>query len=241
MKNIGTAFVLNLRRRPDRLEHFFGCAPECFEYIATDNWPQLHDGQQLSIGTFATELEELQLFNWKTTGDFEWWARPLKWGEVGCTIGHWKIWQRAYEMNLPEVYIFEDDALLPDDLPEKIELLNRDMDSLSLPCDLFYLGRVIEGIDKPVTSNLVKPGFSHCTYGYRLSNAGLKILLSTNLLGNVIPIDEFLPAMYMRHPREDVAKVFPPRISALAAYPEIVAQRKKSDAGSDTEDSEFVT
>lgn len=240
MDLLGTAFVLNLKRRPDRIAHFFQEAPCCFEYIPTTDWPQLHDGSLIASGEFSRELAKLSLYDWKTDSDFAWWSRPLKWGEVGCSVGHWMIWQKAYEMGLPEVYVFEDDALLREGLAQSISSINQEIEALSISPELLYLGRVIEGVDRPVSARLVEPGYSHCTYAYRLSRDGLKSLLATTLWSNIIPVDEFLPAMYMKHPREDIAELFPPRISALAVDPEIVSQRSKSDAGSDTEGSRFV-
>lgn len=55
-----------------------------------------------------------------------------------------------------------------------------------------------------------------------------------------MPVDEFLPALYHPHPRQDVRRRFPLRLRALAFDPPLVTQRPKTEAGSDTEASAFV-
>lgn len=46
--------------------------------------------------------------------------------------------------------------------------------------------------------------------------------------------------MYHPHARHDVRARFPPQLTALAFDPPLVVQRPKLDAGSDTENSDFV-
>lgn len=87
---------------------------------------------------------------------------------------------------------------------------------------------------------VVVPGYSHCTFGYVLSLPGVQAVLAAGLDRALIPVDEFLPALYIPHPRPDVRALFPPRLRALAFDPGVVTQRRKDDAGSDTEDSDFV-
>lgn len=68
-----------------------------------------------------------------------------------------------------------------------------------------YIGRKImkpkeesfvEGID-----NLVYPDYTYWTIGYILNVQGAKKLVDAKPLVNLIPIDEFLPIMFDKHPR----------------------------------------
>jgi collagen beta-1,O-galactosyltransferase len=101
------------------------------------------------------------------------------------------------------------------------------------------LGRVRLELDKPAIKGIVKPGYSHCTFAYILTRPAIEKLLSTSFEKDIIPVDEFLPAMYIDHPREDVRKRYPKILRAYAFEPPIAFQLSKAVAGSDTEDSDF--
>jgi glycosyl transferase, family 25 len=87
---------------------------------------------------------------------------------------------------------------------------------------------------------VVEPGYSHCTFGYLLSRGALGRLLAVGLERAIVPIDEFLPALYCDHPRPDLRARFSRQLGALAFDPPLVTQLPKQQAGSDTEDSDFV-
>jgi collagen beta-1,O-galactosyltransferase len=73
-----------------------------------------------------------------------------------------------------------------------------------------------------------------------LSAAGLAKVLDADFGRAIVPVDEFLPALYMRHPRLDVRRRYPPRLAAYAFEPPLVTQLPKDLAGSDTEATAFV-
>lgn len=105
--------------------------------------------------------------------------------------------------------------------------------------DLLYLGCVLQSgkINIPFNSLCQKPGFSYCTYGYVLSRKGVDKLLANELDKHLIAVDEFIPALYIPHPREDVRRLFTPCLNVFVTTPHCVTQRSKSEAGSNTEDS----
>lgn len=49
--------------------------------------------------------------------------------------------------------------------------------------------------------NLVHPHYSYWTLGYILSLNGAKKLLKANPLNKMLPVDEFLPVMFNKHPK----------------------------------------
>lgn len=65
-------------------------------------------------------------------------------------------------------------------------------------------------------------------------------MLSSRLEDALIPVDEFLPALYLDHPRADVRRRYPRRLHAYAFEPPLVADLPYEEAGSDTEASEFA-
>ena len=106
---------------------------------------------------------------------------------------------------------------------------------------LLYLGQVPQAPDRGHVNGFAVPGYSHCTYGYVLTQHAAQHLVSAGLDKVLIPVDEFLPAMYVNHPRDDVRSRCPPRLRHSRFEPPLVHQLPKNVAGSDTEDSELVS
>lgn len=73
-----------------------------------------------------------------------------------------------------------------------------------------------------------------------LSAAGLRAVADAHYDEALIPVDEFLPALYCDHPRRDVRARYARRMTAYAFAPSVVGQLPKAVAGSDTEDSAFL-
>lgn len=72
-------------------------------------------------------------------------------------------------------------------------------------CLYRYLGRkrMVKDPEEWVrgSKHLVYAGYSYWTVGYIISYIGAKKLVNANPLENLIPVDEFLPIMYDKHPR----------------------------------------
>lgn len=66
-----------------------------------------------------------------------------------------------------------------------------------------YLGRKrLQEKDEALMAGatmLVKPNYSYWTLGYLLSQRGARKLLAANPLGNLLPVDEYIPILYDRH------------------------------------------
>lgn len=54
----------------------------------------------------------------------------------------------------------------------------------------------VEGVN-----NLVEADYSYWTLGYALSQQGAKKLLAALPFGKMLPVDEFLPVMFNKHPK----------------------------------------
>lgn len=230
-------YVINLERRPDRRTHMERCLPAPLMPIFTSDWPDEFDG--LRITRDGLDAAGVGLFAWRVKSDNPWWSRPLKLGEIGCTLAHWSCWRDAHNNGSePYVLVLEDDAV---PAPDMLDRLLGTLDCLGPDgFDLLYLGRYPLEPDQPAAPGLVVPGYSHCTFGYLLTRRALRMLLPTRLDQAIVPIDEFLPAMYIDHPRVDVRGRFPRKLRALAFDPPLATQLPKATAGSDTEASPFV-
>lgn len=206
----------------------------------TSDWTGPFDG--LSLTRNQLDAAGCTLFPWQIESENPWWSRPLKYGEVGCTLAHLACWRHAAQTgNEPFVVVLEDDAVLPTTFLEQL-LAGLHRLTRHCPFDLLYLGRVpLESdLDQPVLDGFVSPAYSHCTFGYLLTRPALDVVLATHLEGAVVPVDEFLPSLYIDHPRPDLRARFPRQLAALAFDPPLVSQRSKDEAGSDTEGSAFV-
>ena len=50
-------------------------------------------------------------------------------------------------------------------------------------------------------NNLVKADYSYWTLGYALSQQGARKLMAVQPLTKMLPVDEFLPVMFNKHPK----------------------------------------
>ncbi|WP_246842904.1 glycosyltransferase family 25 protein [Allokutzneria sp. NRRL B-24872] len=232
--------MINLPRRPDRRAWIASSLPFELPVTFTSDWTGPFDGRDLT--THQLESQGYKLFPWKVESDNPWWSRPLKYGEVACTLAHLACWRHAAQSGDEAfIVILEDDAILPatfiEDLLDGLRRLTQDA-----PFDLLYLGRVpLEPEhDRPVVEGFASPAYSHCTFGYLLTRSAVDKLLAASLEQAIVPVDEFLPALYIDHPRPDLRARFPKQLTAIAFDPPLVRQRPKDEAGSDTEDSDFI-
>lgn len=236
-------YVVNLRRRQDRRARISAQIPTELPVIYTSDWDGPFDGHSLTAE--RVRQAGFELWPWRIESNNPWWNRPLKYGEIGCTLAHLACWRDAVLARAQYTVVLEDDAVLPPTFLDDLLTVLRRLGSPA-PFDLLYLGRIPLTPDQPTgplirdLARLVVPGYSHCTFGYLLTCTGLGAVLGAGLESAIVPVDEFLPALYHPHPRPDLRCRFPPRLRALAFDPPLVTQRPKADAGSDTEDSGFV-
>jgi collagen beta-1,O-galactosyltransferase len=95
-----------------------------------------------------------------------------------------------------------------------------------------YLGRIHyePAEDIPAVPGFVRPGLSYGTHGYLLRRSAVRMLLDAGLDKAIVPVDEFLPCMYLDHPRPDLRAHYPPRLRALAFDPVIVGDPPRGDS-----------
>ncbi|MFI9589347.1 glycosyltransferase family 25 protein [Nonomuraea sp. NPDC052265] len=231
-------YVVNLRRRPDRRQRMQRILPADLRAGYTSDWDGPFDGARLDLA--ALHRHGYGLFPWRLDIDHRWWGRPLRFGEIGCMISHIHCWRDAWLSTATACLILEDDINLAPDFSERLQAGFEAVTQDDGPT-LIYLGRDPQEPDKGSRNGIASPGFSYGTYGYMVNRAGIEAFLSTDPHRDIIPADEFLPAMYLDHPRSDVRARYPKQLRALAYAPPLVVQLPKREAGSDTELSEFVS
>lgn len=173
--------------------------------------------------------------------------RPMTLGEIGCFLSHHEIWKLTKAKKHDIVLVLEDDIRFEPFFRNRLERLLEELQRLP-DWDLVYLGRKrLQDQDEPWVEGsgmLVRAGYSYWTLGYALSGKGARKLLDAGPLTNMLPVDEYLPILFDRHPRDDWKKYFPRRdLHALSVNPLLLfPTHYTGEIGyvSDTEDSDTL-
>jgi len=254
------AYVINLLRRPERKADM---TPGCCTLEAAGvpvEFLEATDGRDLE-GDKLTNFEGTLFHPWKcedSPNRFH--NRLLRAGEIACGMSHVRVWRAAADNQLDLTLVLEDDARFGPTLWADLQRELKSLEAMGLEWDLLYLGRSPPREDhcdvsqyardgERVTPNLVVPGFSYCTFGYALSPRGVQRILAAGYEQAIMPLDEFIPALYTQHPRADVRLKLQDkeRLVALAWCDEqgrgLVTQMEVGHVavvGSDTEDSACI-
>lgn len=157
-------------------------------------------------------------------------GRPLTRGEMGCFLSHYNIWKEVSERSLAVSAVFEDDLRFEIFFKRRLQNLLQDVEKAELDWDLIYLGRKRMQVDEPEepvpgVRNLVVSDYSYWTLGYLISLQGARKLLDAEPLKKMLPVDEFLPVMYDKHPVTEYSSQFSSRnlrsfsVEPLLLYP----------------------
>ncbi|XP_077986658.1 procollagen galactosyltransferase 2-like [Glandiceps talaboti] len=212
-------YMINLVRREDRRNRMMTIFKELG--IEAKHVPAV-DGKKLTQSEIDTlGIQMLPGFADPYNG------RELTKGEIGCFLSHYQIWKEVLEKRYSKVLILEDDIRFHYKFkPELIEMM-RELEGLDLKWDLVYIGRKRMNPDKEFyvsgSKHLVWPYYTYWTLGYILSQKGALKLLDADPLPKLLPVDEYLPIMFNKHPEKDWAKHFWPRdLMALSAEPLLI-------------------
>lgn len=208
-------YVINLIRRPERLQRM----QASLERIGLDAqiWPAT-DGKDL-------REEGLRNLGVKVIDGYvdPYHGRPMTFGEIGCFLSHFFIWQDIVNRNFSKAIVLEDDVRFERNMKQRFlnALSEINLDEV----DFIYLGRKKQGADNEVriTVNLVKPTYSYWTIGYFITAKGAQKLLKSKPKEHLLPVDEYLPIMYDEHPNDTLKSYFPKRnLVALTFHPTLV-------------------
>jgi len=153
--------------------------------------------------------------------------RVMTFGEIGCFLSHYKIWERMVKYHVNSALILEDDVKFEPYFVLQLQRVFEEGAKLLLNWDLIYLGRkrspdakepFVEG-----SQYLVHPDYTYWTLGYALSLRGAKKLLAGKPLEKLVPVDEYLPIMFDRHNNASWKSAFEPRnLVAFSAEPLLI-------------------
>ncbi|XP_062870204.1 probable inactive glycosyltransferase 25 family member 3 [Trichomycterus rosablanca] len=212
-------YLINLRRRPDRRERMLW---SLYELEINAKVVDAVDGAALNSSDIKIlGVDLLPGYNDPFSG------RTLTKGEVGCFLSHYYIWKEMVALQLDKALVFEDDVRFQGNFKRRLMQLMDEVERTELDWDIIYLGRkqVNPGEEKPVESvkNLVVAGYSYWTLSYVISLQGAQKLINAEPITKMLPVDEFLPIMYDKHPNEEYKSHFLNRnLQAFSASPLLV-------------------
>ena len=222
-------FVINLKRRGEKRNRVIEML-EKYPFLDYEIFDAI-DGEEID-NEYMIENGFQPYQNWYDPNM----RRGLTKGEIGCSLSHWYLWKKIAESDLKNAIIIEDDALFTNISPEKVNEIEKYLES----SELLYLGRkVFNTNEEPIDEFVSKPNFSYWTIGYAISNKGAKSLSKSGFERAIIPVDEFLPYIYDKNNCKQLGR-YPvqTRIIAYAYKNEILKPINNSFEESDTEKSE---
>ncbi|XP_030290464.1 procollagen galactosyltransferase 2 isoform X2 [Sparus aurata] len=213
-------FLINLKRRLERRTRMFktmtalGLHPTLTDAV---------DGKALNSSQLqALGIEMMPHYKDPYSG------RVLTRGEIGCFLSHHSLWVQVLERGLDRVLVLEDDVRFEPRFKRRLQAIMEDIDKAQLDWDLIYVGRKRMQVQQPEQSvdgvnNLVVADYSYWTLGYALSQQGARKLLAADPFTRMLPVDEFLPVMFNKHPNTDYMSYFEPRdLKAFSVEPLLI-------------------
>ncbi|KAL0966758.1 hypothetical protein UPYG_G00299770 [Umbra pygmaea] len=201
-------FLINLQRRADRRDRMMST----FSVLGIDvALTEAVDGKALNSSQLqAMGIDMLPGYKDPYSG------RVLTRGEIGCFLSHYNVWKQVVERGLQRALVLEDDVRFEPRFRRRLVTLMENVHEAALDWDLIYVGRKRLQVKHPErwvegVSNLVQPDYSYWTLGYVLSLQGAQRLLAAQPLGKMLPVDEYLPVMFNKHPRKEYMSQFEQR------------------------------
>uniref|UniRef100_A0AAY4B7S0 Glycosyl transferase family 25 domain-containing protein n=1 Tax=Denticeps clupeoides TaxID=299321 RepID=A0AAY4B7S0_9TELE len=189
-------FLINLKRRLDRRQRMMNTLSVLgLEATLTD----AVDGKALNTSQLqALGIEMMPGYKDPYSG------RVLTRGEIGCFLSHHATWSQVQD--LQKVLVLEDDVRFEPFFKRRLKAIMDDVEKSKLNWDLIYVGRKRMQVKQPEVSvegvnNLVEADYSYWTLGYALSLQGARKLLRVQPFCKMLPVDEFLPVMFNKHPK----------------------------------------
>jgi FkbM family methyltransferase len=168
--------------------------------------------------------------------------RKINVGEIGCMLSHYFVWKYIVKNNIDKCLILEDDTTFNDDFNLELEKIM----NIKLKYELFYLCRQSNnliynhGSEIEVYENIVIPKYSYNSNAYIITNSGAKKLIKTNILDNILPVDEYMSIMYDKaYPFKQYSSYFSnyDKLNALALKDDISNQEYREEFPSSIEES----
>lgn len=228
-------FIINLKRCHDkrsrmieRMKKYPEIKYEIYEAI---------DGQNLT-SEYMDENNYKLLDEW--LDPFQ--NRKMTKGEIGCSISHYSVYEKAFCMEHEITLVLEDDAEFSDDFIDKLKRTLQDLDTIDW--DMCYLGRKKMNINEEeelLTNNLLYSSYSYWCIGYLINQKFCEKIINSNFLKNIIPIDEYLPLIGNCSNLKQYREYYDTSIDIITVNKNIIYPEKDAFKNSDTEISTYLS
>lgn len=192
-------YLINLDRRPDRLEKFMKTYKESDMNAISLSKISAIDGSEIDISKVPlSEVAKGELKQIETTG-FRSKHYQLTRGAIGCYLSHVKVWRDIVENDHVHGLIFEDDVSLPVDINEKI---NTSMKDVPKDWDIILFGFHCKDCEN--MNNYRKVNRFILLHCYAISNTAIIKILKTKSL---FPIQQQIDS-YLSELAEDILNIY---------------------------------
>lgn len=226
--------VINLSRGGkeivDKIHHLVknGLSPtKYFILKATNGWDIIRGKQ-------SPPFEYKTANWWKNNSNNKWYNREMTPGEIGCALSHYDVIKIAYEEGHNTILVLEEDFKSTIKLPKKNIL-----DKLPKDWSWVYLGRNkvdSQNNEIKISNHIYEAGYSYNCHAYMLSRKGMKEILDSPYLDNLIPYDELQGALSGTINRQDAKDIFyNPEFKIYSLDKDYINQSSKSSVDSLTE------
>jgi len=227
-------FIINLKRCSEKRERIIERMKD-FPEINYQIFDAI-DGQTLT-------QEYMDQHNYKTLDQ---WTDPFHnrkttKGEIGCTLSHYAVYQMALHSKYDITFVLEDDAEFSGNFIEKLKTTINRLNGIDW--DMCYLGRKKMNPDEselPIKEGLLYPSYSYWSIGYLINKKFCNNIIQSNLLTNIIAIDEYLPLVGDISIHNQYRKYYDNTIKIVSVVDNIVYPEKEAFKTSDTEISTYL-
>lgn len=207
-------YVIHLNRRPERRltsQHVFdelGIHAKFFEAV---------EGRSLTS-------DDVEHFGMRKCKDYRHESgRDLTFGEIGCLMSHYHVWEDALAKGYKKVMVLEDDAGFDRGYVDLLAARMTELDAVT-EWDLLYIykkqkNKEIRESKVVETENWVYSEFNTGTINYIVSETGMKKLLNSEPFSKLVPVDVLFAILCGKYPDPKVNRHYENRnLIALALH-----------------------
>ena len=163
-------------------------------------------------------------------------------GEIGCSLSHYGVYEKAFSMDNDITLVLEDDAEFSDDFIETLQNTINELETIDW--NMCYLGRNkmdTNEEEEKITNNLLYSSYSYWTIGYLINQSFCEKIINSNYLQNIIIIDEYLSLVGNISPHKKYSDNYKnTSIDIFSLNKNIIYPEKEAFKTSDTEISTYL-
>ena len=195
---------------------------------ATNGWDVVNGKSQANFKFKPADWWKLE------DSDINWYNRPVTPGEIGCMLSHYECIYKGYHAGHENILIFEEDFY-----KSKKDITEEVLNNIPKDASLIYLDRKKVNKDEKeirINDNVTKVGYTYNNHAYIVTRKGMKEVIDSAILDNIIVSDEFFPAINGTSNRKDAIKIFHnPKFKSYALNGGYFEQSSNADSTSLTE------